>query len=83
MPSFLRNKPAWRRIGLVLSLVWAVSVFIVCGVKTDFWLYYGSRPDPALTVTIIATGLAVIWGVSLGLPWIMDAVEGGNRPPRQ
>lgn len=82
----LTNKSFWRRIAAVASLVWIGGVVIASATNREFgwssrtyvdWGRYGDWPGPAALTAIV--GVAVIWTLCLGVPWIASARS--SEPP--
>lgn len=62
------GKETWLRTGVVASAVWLGGVIIYSVVGRDFYWHSGG---PATISAIV--GVAVIFAVCLGIPWIAAA----------
>jgi hypothetical protein len=72
--SFL-NKALWMRIALIASGVWLGGVIIISANSRNFeWVYQYQRGLGPAAITAIV-GVAVIWVVCLGVPWIAEVTS--------
>lgn len=70
-----KNKLIWMRGSAVASVVWFGLVLIASQINHEFrWFPYAYRNDydfgPAGITAL--TGIAIIWAIGLGLPWMFS-----------
>lgn len=73
------NFAFWIRVAIVSAAAWVGCVMIATNVRSDFhWFPYTYRNDfsfgPAANIAFL--GVAVIFAVCLGIPWIAQARRG-------